>query len=182
MASFTHDLQGDTDTEITSTDLLQFAGGSFDGKITVGEYNDSTHVKADDDSDKSDGNTPNNVKYISSSEGDWGDGTEDIDQITDSECTLKINFSHDSSVETENATFYAYDGSDTSNGPSDVTFYAFESGDTDWTNAEGSGSALDLDDNTSADTSHDFFIAASASPDSVGLKSGNKYRLELTFF
>lgn len=179
MATFEHTLQGSTDTTIADTDTLQFANGTFDGKITVDEYNDSTHVKDDTDSDKSDGNTPNNVKYISNSEADWGDGTENLDQITDAECTLKINFSHDSSVATEDAVFYAYDGLDTANAPDGMTFYAAESGDASWTNAEGSGSALELDDQSS-DTSHDFYIAVSAKPDSVGSKSG-KYRCELIY-
>lgn len=172
MAEFTHYLQGSTDTEITSSDVLQFAGGSFDSKITVGEYNDSTHVKADDDSDKSDGNSPKNNNY-----------NDDSLPISEGDCALKINFSHDSDVEIENAEFYAYDGSDTANGPSDVTFYAAE-GDVsdDWVNAEGSGDALSLEDKTSASDSHDFYIAVTASPDSVGTKSGNKYRIELTFF
>ena len=172
MATFTHYLQGTSDTEITSTDTLQFAGGSFDGKITVGDYNDSTHVKADDDSDKSSGNTPNNNNYNDASL-----------PIADGDCALKINFSHSSSVQTESAIFYAYDGSTTTDAPTDTTFYAAEGADdSSWTNAEGSGSALTLADNSSAATSHDFYIAVSASPDSVGEKTGNMYRMELTYF
>ncbi len=172
MATFTHYLQGSTDTTITSTDRLQFAGGTFDSAITVGEYNDSTHVKDDTDSDKSSGNSPNNNKY----------GTISSWPISTGDCALKINFSHSSSVETQNAIFYAYDGSDTTAGPSNVTFYAAEGGvSSSWTNAEGSGSALALADNTSAATSHDFYLAVSASPDTVGTKTGNMYRIELEY-
>lgn len=51
---------------IAETDILQFAGaGGFDSKITLGEYNDSTTLRASGGSDLSDGNTPNNVKIIS---------------------------------------------------------------------------------------------------------------------
>lgn len=170
MASFTHYLQGTTDTEITSSDTLQFADGSFDGRIQVGNYNSSTHVKDDTDSDKSSGNTPNNNNY--------NDATL---PIADGDCALSINFSHTESVETTSAIFYAYDGADTTVAPPDTTVYAAEGGDGSWTNAEGSGSALSLADHTSASTSHDFFIALTASPDNVGSKS-LKYRLELTYF
>lgn len=188
MATFTWYLQGTSDTTIEATDIVQFAGsGGFDSKITVGEYNDTTHVKASGGADDSSGNTPNNVKFISQSGGtggdsqaDWGDGTEDLDQILDAECTLKINFSDASSVATSSAIFYAYDGTTTTNGPTGVTFVAAESGDTNFTAAEGSGSALSLSDQSAA-TSHDFFIACSASPDSVGLKDSFTLRIELTY-
>lgn len=188
MATFTWYLQGTSDTTIEATDILQFAGsGGFDSKITVGEYNDTTHVSSSGGADDSSGNTPNNVKFISQtggtggdSQADWGDGTEDLDAITDAECTLKINFADASSVSTESAIFYAYDGSTTTNGPTGVTFVAAESGDANFTGAEGSGSALALSDQ-GASTSHDFFIACSASPDSVGLKDSFTLRIELTY-
>lgn len=188
MATFTFELQGTSDTTIDGTDLIQFAGaGGFDSNITVGEYNDTTHVKTSGAANKSSGNTPNNVKFISQaggtggdSQADWGDGTEDLDAILDAECTLKINFSDAASVATTSAIFYAYDGTTTTSGPTDITFVAAEQGDTNWTAAEGSGSALALADQSAA-TSHDFFIACSASPDSVGLKSDFTVRIELTY-
>lgn len=188
MATFTWQLQGASPTTIDASDILQFAGaGGFDSKITVGEYNDTTHVSSSVGANDSSGNTPNNNKFISQSGGtggdsqaDWGDGTEDLDQILDAECALKINFSDASSVTTESAIFYFYDGSTTTNGPTGVTAVAAESGDTNWTAAEGSGSALSLTDQ-SASTSHDFYIAVSASPDSVGLKDSFAGRIELTY-
>lgn len=187
MATFTWYLQGVTPTELEDTDKLQFAGGTFGAAVTVSEYQDSTHVEAAGGGDDSAANTPRNVKFISQagggggdSQADWGDGTEDIDQITTAECTLKINFSHGSSVITENAIFYAYDGSTTTAVPTGVTFQCFEQGDINFTNAEGSGAAMSLDDNTTA-TSHDFYIGVSASPESVGLKTAFKMRIELTY-
>lgn len=188
MATFTWYLQGTSDTTIEATDILQFAGsGGFDSKITVGAYNDSTHVESSVGANDSSGNTPRNNKFISQSggtggdsQGDWGDGTEDIDAILTTECALKINFSHGSAVVTESAIFYAYDGSVTTNGPTGVTFVAAEQGDTNWTGAEGSGSALTLTDQSS-NTSHDFFILVSGSPDSVGEKTAFSLRIELTY-
>ena len=170
MATFTWYLQGSTDTEIADTDNLQFAAGTFDSKITVDAYNDSTHVKADDDSDKSSGNSPVNNNYDEASL-----------PLSDAECALKVNFAHTSDVEVENAIFYAYDGTTTTNAPDGVTFQAAESGDSTWTAVGGSGSALALDDKTTAASSHDYFLPVSAKPTSVGAKTG-KMRMELTYF
>ncbi len=188
MATFTFTLQGATPTVIEATDVLQFAGaGGFDSKVTVGEYNDTTHVKSSGAANDSSGNTPNNNKFISQaggtggdSQADWGDGTEDLDQITDAECALLINFADASSVAITDAIFYAYDGSTTTAAPTGVTFVAAEQGDTNFTGAEGSGSALALADQAAA-TSHDYYIVPSASPDSVGLKSAFALRIELTY-
>lgn len=186
MATFTWELQGTTPTTIEATDKVQFAGSAFDSAIAVTEWNDSTHVKSSGGSNDSSGNTPNNVKFISQSGGtggdsqaDWGDGTEDLDAITNAEATLKINFSDASSVATSDAVFYAYDGTTPATAPVNVSIVAAEVGDANWTTIEGSGSALALEDNTAA-TSHDYFIAVSASPDTAGLKTGS-LRIELTY-
>jgi len=137
--------------------------------------------------DDSTGNTPNNVKFVSASGGtggdsqaDWGDGTEDIDAITDAEATLKVSFGHTSSVVTTDAIFYAYDGTTPATAPTDIDVQAFEVGDTNFTEAEGSGSALALDDNTTAET-HDYYIGVSCSPASVGEKTAFAFRIELTY-
>ena len=187
MATFTWQLQGDSGTTLEDTDKLQFAGATFDSAITVSEYNDSTHVESSVGADDSTGDNPKNVKFISQtggndsdSQADWGDGTEDIDAITNAECTLKVNFAHASSVITSGAIFYAYDGTTTTAVPTGVTFQCFELADIVFTNAEGSGSAMALEDNTTA-TDHHFYIGVSASPESVGLKEAFKLRIELTY-
>lgn len=188
MATYTWTLQGGTPTTIEATDLIQFAGsGGFDDPITVGQYNDTTHVESSVGANDSSANTPNNSKFISQSGGtggdsqaDWGDGTEDIDQITTAECPLKINFSHGSSVAVTNHILYAYNGSSTSTGPTDVTFVAAEQGDANFTAAEGQSSGVSVTDDTAA-TSHDFYFLISASPDSVGEKTAFTIRDELTY-
>jgi hypothetical protein len=188
MATYTWVLQGSTPTTIEATDIIQFAGsGGFDDPITVGEYNDTTHVESSVGANDSSGNTPNNNKFISASggtggdsEADWGDGTEDIDQITDAECALELNFAHGSAVAVSSHIFYAYDGSTTTEVPTGITFYCAESGDANFTNAEGSGAALSIADSGSA-TSHDFYIMLTASPESVGEKTDFAVRSELTY-
>lgn len=188
MASFSTYLQGASPTEIEATDIAQFAGaGGFDSAIIVAEYNDTSHVKTSGGSDKSASNTPNNVKFISQSggtggdsEADWGDGTEDIDAITDAEATFNINFSDASSVVTESAIFYAFDGTTPATAPANVSVKCAEVGDANFTDAEGSASALDLADQ-GASTSHDFYILVSVSPDTVGLKDAFAFAIELTY-
>jgi len=181
MATFTFTLQGSSDTVIGATDRLQFAGaGGFDSKVTVGAYNDSTHVKSSADANDSNGNSPENNKYVSGTTADWGDGVENLNLITEAECALKINFSDAASVEITGAIFYAYDGTTPTAVPTGVTFQAAEQGDAAWTNAEGSAAAVTLADQAAA-TSHDYFIAVSASPESVGLKSAFAIRVELTY-
>lgn len=186
MATYTWELQGGTPTEIEPTDILQFAGAAFNDPITVGEYNDTTHVKASGGGNDSSGNTPNNNKFISQaggtggdSQADWGDGTEDIDQITDAEATLHIEFAHGSSVAITDHILYAYDGTTPATAPPGVDVRLAEVGDTNFTEAEGSGAALAVNDSAAA-TTHDFYILASCGPTSVGLKSF-KFRDELTY-
>jgi hypothetical protein len=188
MATYTWTLQGSTPTTIDATDLLQFAGsGGFDDPITVSSYNDTTHVESSVGANDSSGNTPHNNKFISQSGGtggdsqaDWGDGTEDIDAITDAECTLEINFSHGSAVAVSAHTIYADDGTTPTNGPTDVDFRIAESGDTNFTEAEGSGSAMSVTDSGSA-TSHDFYFLVSASPTAVGEKTAFRLVDALTY-
>ena len=188
MATYIWTLQGVTPTTIDATDIIQFAGaGGFDTAITVDAYNDTTHVESSVGADDSSGNTPNNNKFISQaggtggdSQADWGDGTEDIDQITDAECTLKINFSHGVAVSITNHILYAYDGTTPATGPTEVDFRAAEQGDTNFTEAEGSGAPVTVGDSGSA-TSHDFYFLISASPTTVGEKTAFKIRDELTY-
>jgi hypothetical protein len=181
MATFTWELQGTSPTTISAitTDELEFAGsGGFGTKVTVGSWNDTTHVRTLPSTDKSSGNTPRNNKFISQtggtagdSQADWGDGTEDIDAILTTEAALKVNFAHGSSVITENCIFFGYQqGAATTSVPLGVDVKAAEATvDIIFTDAEGSGSALTLNDNTTS-TSHDFFIILSCSPSTVGLK------------
>lgn len=181
MATFAWTLQGTTDTTIDPTDIVQFAGaGGFNTNVTVSQYQDTMHVKSSGGSDNSAGNGPKNSKYISATQVDLGAGTVNLSTMSTGDAPIKVNFSDAASVSTSGAIFYAYDGTTTTTGPTGVTFQAAEQGDTNWTGAEGSGSAVSLTDQA-ASTSHDFFLAVSASPDSVGLKNNFSLRIELTF-
>ena len=170
MANFTHYIQGETDTEIDDTDKVQFAGGTFDARISVNDFNDSTHVEDDEGNDKSSGNSPENNNYEDASL-----------PLEDADCALKINFSYDTEIEIEDASIFAHATGDKDEAVTGVDVYMAESGDDTWTNAEGSDSALALDDKTTAATSHDFFVGYSAGPTEVG-ETDWTYTIELTYF
>lgn len=182
MASFTWTLQGTTPTTIGATDILQFANATFDSAITVGQYNNSTHVESSTGTDLSSGNSPKNSKYLTSSTVSINGGSsESLSGVTTTNCPLKINFSHGTSVITYDAVFYSYDGTTTTAAPTDVTFQAAEQADTNWTNAEGSATPVTITNHSTPATSHDYYLLVSASPESVGLKSAFKVRIELTY-
>lgn len=187
-ATYVWTLQGATPTTIDATDLIQFAGaGGFDTAITVGAYNDSTHVESSVGANDSSGNTPKNSKFISQAGGTGGDsqvdiggGTVDLDTISTANCPLKINFSHGTSVTTTSHILYGYNGSSQSTGPTEVDLRMAEQADANWTEAEGSGAPVTVNDDTTA-TSHDYFFLISASPTTVGEKTAFKIRDELTY-
>ena len=189
MATFTVTLQGTTPTTIGENDKVMFAGPSgFDDPILVGEYNDTMHGVNASDVEISGGNGPNNVKFISQaggaggdSQGDWGSGTEDLDQITDAEATLKLNFSDALSVNVLNWDFFVYDGTTETNGPANLDIRAVEVGDTNWTQCEGSGSALSLSDSGAAATSHDRYVPISISPTDFATSYTFKMKFSLTY-
>lgn len=177
----TWELQGSTPTTIGATDSISFTDGTFDDPITVSSYNDGTHVRSSGGADSSDGNTPNNVKYVASGTGDWGDGTESLANILDAECSLKLTISESTNITVTDITMYAYDGTTDANAPSNMTVQLAEQGDAAWTEAHGSGSALAIDDSDTPATDHYFYVAISASPTSVGVKSANKVKIAFTY-
>jgi len=182
MASFTWYLQGTSPTTIGATDILQFAKATFDSPITITEYQDTTHVESSTGVDLSTGNSPKNSKYLTSSTVSIdGGSSEALSGVSTSNCPVKINFSHGTSVITYDAIFYSYDGTTTTVAPVGVTFQAAEQGDASWTNAEGSTSAVTIANHSTPATSHDYFLLVSASPESVGEKTDFSVRIELTY-
>lgn len=179
--STTFVLQGASPTTVEATDYLAFSDGTFGNPITVGAYNSATHVRSSVGADDSSANTPNNNKYIASGTADWGDGTENLTNITDAECALKVTIAYDTNITVTDITMYAYDGTTTTNAPTGTDVYLAEQGDAAWTNADGSAAALTITDSSTPATSHDFYIAISVSPSTVGVKSANKLRIEFTY-
>ena len=176
------DTDGGTEVAIAS-DVISFYGASFNDAIEAGEYQTTTHVENDSNVDQCVTFHLMNAKYVSANNVDLnGGGSEALSGTcpTTAECTLKLNFTFDNSVATSSTTFWAYDGTTPATPPVNITFYAIEQGDTAWTNAEGSGSALAIDDDSAA-TSHDYFLAMSASPDVAGVLTELEYKIQLTY-
>jgi hypothetical protein len=185
MATFTWTGQTTTsptnDLEIAADDIIGFYGATWDTAIEVGEYQTTTHVEDDENAHQCTVAHLSNTKYLGAALVDInGGGSEDVANILTSECALKINFADAASVTTTACTFWADDGATGTAVPTDITFYALEQGDAAWTNAEGSAAALTINDDE-ASTSHDYYIAISASPEAVGDLEAFRLQIQLTY-
>ncbi|MHC4542940.1 MAG: hypothetical protein ACYSYL_00235 [Planctomycetota bacterium] len=182
-----------------ATDTLCFSGlaTDIDEPITVATWQDGTHVgDGDPGTDQCTGaDHNNNVKFISSTEFDLnGGGTETLNDtnLLATECTIRIDFTDASSVVVTSARFYSYDGTTETTEAVGVEVYAYEQGvgegggwtfiNDDSTNYGGdnSGERLDLSDQATA-TEHTFYVALSASPESVGAKTSFDFGIALTY-
>jgi len=162
--------------------------------VTVSSYQDGTHAgNGDPGTDQCGTNHMNNVKYLTSSTMSVdGAASEDITDanLATTECTLRLHFNHTGAVAVTLAKFYAFDGSTPTNVATGVTVYAFERGRsaTTWTQindgntvgGNNTGERLDLADSGSA-TDHYWYIAISASPNSVGAKTSFDFGMTLTY-
>lgn len=165
---FTWKLQGTTNTEITETDYLFFCNGTFNSNIVVDEFNESTHVKTNAGIDKSSGNTPKNNKYISNTEIQVdGGSTVNLNTISNSDAALTINVT-DGTFAIEDALFYTFNGASPSQPSEYIDTYAAEVGDSEWTHAINRTAGLPLNNKTT-NTSHDYYIAISISPQNPGI-------------
>jgi hypothetical protein len=173
---------------------LGFYGDSgFGYSIAVGSYNGRTFIT--DSTGTAQGPEADNCKYLNTSGvivGQTGSGINLL-ALPNYLASLNIRFTHSSAVKIQNAKIYAYDRVNKNNNPSGVTLYAAEiihpsttqsatgSGDSTWINVKGSGTTLSLVNSpgvsglspSGANTSqsqHDWYVALSATPTSVGAK------------
>lgn len=197
MATFTwYYYGGATPSWVSFTNTIVFASSTTDltQPITVGSYNDGTHIgNGDPGTDQCGTNHCRNVKYISSTQFDSGGGTETLNNtnLAATECTLEIVFSDASSVSITNARVYAYNSTTTTTRATGVTMYAFEAqvAASTWKKVNDDGGAiggdnasdhLDLVDQGAA-TSHTYYVALSISPQSVGGKPDVEVGIALTY-
>jgi hypothetical protein len=196
MATFKWEVYADTpDWMDVSTDTIVFAGsGGLDTPITVGTWQDETHLgDGDPGADQCGANHVPNVKYISGTQFDSGGGTESLNDsnLAETECTMRIEFTDASSVVTTNGRFYSFDGATETNEAVEIEAYAFERGvsATAWTQinddsgnvgGDNGGERLPLTDQSTGQT-HYFYIAVSAQPQSVGAKDEFDFGIALTY-
>lgn len=191
MPTWTIKANGATSGQVTlgATDRLWFnSGTALTDNVTVGSYQDGTHVSDNADAHSASctsGGHISNVKYLTSSTMSLdGAGSANLNTLTAGDATMEWTFVPDSgSVATSGAKFYAYSTSD-GTPVSGITVQAAEAAvSSSWTSIGTTGLAangLALADNASA-SSHDFDIAISVSPTSTGAKTTNVLKLSLTY-
>ena len=204
MAVFTWNFWGSTGpawTDIAANTIVFSGTGGLANPVTVAAWQDETHIgNGDPGTDQCGTNHSNSVKFIQGTEFDNGSGTETLNDtnLTQDEVTLQIVFTDGASVAITSARFYAYDGTTTTTEAIGVDVYAFEQGQsaTTWTlinddttsgaettgsiGGDNSGQRLDLADQGAA-TDHTYYIAVSASPETVGAKAAFDFGVALTY-
>lgn len=166
-----------------------FFGASFGFSIRVGEFNQNT--TRTNSNGTSNGGTMPNTRFLNASGAYIGLTPTELRNIEDGEATVAIRLITDSAVGTQNASFRAFDRSDINNDPSGVTVRAaqilkpnpiiYGSGDTNWTVVAGSGTTLPMQDQIGAATTHDWYIALTATPNSIGEKTNIGFYFETEF-
>jgi hypothetical protein len=173
---------------------LGFFGDGFGVSLVVGDYNTRTFIT--NSVGTLEGPEVDNIKYTHANSGIIGQSGSGVllTQIPNDKATLNIRFTHTVAVKTTNAEFRIYDRNNINNPASGVTTRVAEiihpdtvqtnngSGDTSWIAAGGSGTVVGLvaspgvsglspsGINTTA-TRHDWYLAISATPQSIGSKT-----------
>lgn len=173
---------------------LGFYGSSFGSSVAVGSYQDSTFIT--DGNGTIQGPQVHNTKWAHPNSGIVnGVGPWALNSIPNRLASLQISFNHSTAVKVQNAYFRIYDRSGINNAASGVTTKVAElihpnpdqaaaagSGDTSWLTPAGSSIRVPLADSpglsgyspngsNTTDMNHTWFLAISASPDSVGAKT-----------
>lgn len=189
----------DYDIELGPSGLGFYGDAGFGASVPVGTYQGRTFVT--DGNGVSQGPEAQNVKWQNAGSGILGQTGSGIglQAIPNYQATLNIRFSHDSAVQTQSAEMRIYDRSDINEGAVGVTTKAAEiihpnvtqgptgSGDSQWITPAGSGTTLSLANSpgrsgewagdgvsvvsSRPDLIHDWYVALSASPDSIGSKT-----------
>lgn len=185
--------------KISGSGLGFFGSAGFGAAVAVSAWNDHTYIT--DGNGVVQGAEAQNVKWLHANSGVLGQVSSGVNllNIPNYQSTLNIRFTHTSAVQVENVEAGIYDRVSITNPASGVTCKIAEiihpsilqtetgSGDSSWTTATNAGAVVPLplanspgvsglyagsgDSSTRQDTQHDFYVAISASPDSVGSKT-----------
>ena len=171
---------------------LGFFGSNFGFSIRVGEFN-NTSFRTNSNGTTNGGALPN-TRFANVSGAFVGSEltATELLEIDNSEATLNILLTTDATIQTQNSKLRAFDRVDINANPSGVVIRAAEiakdqalvrgSGDTNWTVIAGSGNVLSLADQTTADfNTHNWFIALTATPTSIGEKTNIGFYFETEF-
>ena len=180
-----------------------FGSAGFGSSVAVGEYQSSTYITNGNGTVQ--GAEINNVKYVHPSSGLSGASTLTLRNIPNYKATLNVRFTSTTPVKTQNVQVRIYDRSNINNSPSGVTTKVAEiihpstsetgllgSGSSTWSTLAGSGTILSLANSpgssglspsgvNTVDTRHDWYLALSASPDSIGSKTQYGFWIQLEY-
>lgn len=173
---------------------IGFFGSNFANSVAVGEYQDTTFICSADGT--TNGGQIDNIKYANTMSGQINGASAILmKRVPNYLATLNIRFTHDTSVRLQNSKLRIYDRSNINNDPSGVTCKVYEcvkidtnqavdgSGANTWTSVYGSAVILSLNqspgisghynhaDSIWSAAQHDYYLALSASPNSVGSKT-----------
>lgn len=176
---------------------LGFYGAAFGQSVDVGSYQNTTFIT--NGNGTAQGQQTNNIRYLNTASGYLGSATSGVKltEMPNYMATLNVRFSNGVAVKAQNVKCRIYDRTSINNPASGVTTKVAElihpattqtnvgSGDTTWLTPAGSSVIVDLapspgysglyagngSNSTRSDTQHDWYLAISASPDSIGSKT-----------
>jgi hypothetical protein len=183
--------------DLAGSGLGFYGDAGFGASVKVGDWQGRTFIT--NGAGTTQGPEVDNVKYLNAGSGiigQTGSGVA-LTAIPNYQATLNIRFTYDTPVKTQNVELRIYDRSNPDMPATGVTTMVAEiihptqdqsnsgSGDTTWLQPGGSGSTVSLSpspgvsglyagngsNSTWTDTQHDWFVALSASPDSIGSKT-----------
>jgi hypothetical protein len=180
-----------------------FYGSTFGTSVNVGSFQDTTWVT--NSTGTTQGPQLDNIKWTHASSGSInGASSKLLTEVPNYLVPLNIRFNHSTAVKTQNVKLRIYDRLAINSNPSGVTCYVADivhpdtsqtnngSGSATWTHVFGSTVVLDLTASpgvsgnrpngaSTTDTDHDWYIALSASPDSIGSKTQFGLYVELEY-
>ena len=173
---------GDDAVTISSGSYIGFFGENFGESVPLDNYQ-STTVSTNSLGTVNDGALPN-VKFINTTQGDWGSGTQNLTLLSSSDATLHIRLTSGSASRLQAVNLYAYSGSFavgpagsgsiSASAPPDANIMGYEvdGANASWTYMSGSAAPLALTPHISSATqNHDYYIAISASPTTTGVNT-----------
>jgi hypothetical protein len=182
--------------DLAGSGLGFYGAAGFGASVAVATYQGRTFIT--DATGALQGPEVNNVKFLNAGSGILGQAGSGIAlrAIPNWQSTLNIRFTNDTAVRTQNGQFLIYDRTNINNPASGVTTKCAQiihpnnvqgpggSGDTTWWtfNAAATGLVMPLVNSPGTsgfspngiqtqDAQHDWYVAISASPDSVGSKN-----------
>lgn len=182
---------------LSGSGLGFYGDAGFGASVRVGEWQGRTFIT--NGAGTSQGPEVDNVKFLNAGSGIIGQAGSGISLtcIPNYQATLNIRFTYDSAVRLQNSEARIYDRSNINNAASGVTTKVAElihpdttqtntgSGDTTWLTPGGSGVTVSLapspgcsglyagngSNGSWPDIQHDYYLAISCSPDSIGAKA-----------